>query len=111
LLPGSPAIDGGPSLLCGPYDQRGFVGWSESQVCQVNGTGLPQANCDIGAFDYHPDIYVPVCASSKPPAESSPGTPLPGLLTDNHWQVNSLGNIDDCNLARVTKAIRVKVGA
>ena len=63
LAPGSPAIDAGSNLYCGFYDQRGFIGPSvpgDTVQRQVNGRGLPgPAQCDIGAFEFRPEIFLP----------------------------------------------------
>ena len=54
LMLGSPAIDTGSNLICADVpvnnlDQRGFVR-------PVDGNGNPDETCDIGAFEYYPDI-------------------------------------------------------
>jgi hypothetical protein len=63
LMPNSPAIDAGDNNVCGMYDQRGLSGPSGPGGIlqrQVTGIGSGPAVCDIGAFEYHPAIFLPL---------------------------------------------------
>jgi hypothetical protein len=58
----SPVIDTGDNFYCGMYDQRGISGPSGSGGIlkrQVTGKSSGPAVCDIGAFEYHPVVYIP----------------------------------------------------
>ena len=58
LRPGSPAIDAADNVYCGYYDQRGFSGPPlDGMVSRpVDGDANGSIICDMGAFEYHPDI-------------------------------------------------------
>ena len=63
LYKGSPAIDAGSNFYCGMYDQRGFSGPTPPGSAvqrQVDGNGDGVATCDIGAFEYHPQLFLPI---------------------------------------------------
>jgi hypothetical protein len=63
LMANSPAIDVGDNAYCGMYDQRGFSGPTPQGSAlqrQVDGTGKGTAVCDLGAFEYHPTVYLPI---------------------------------------------------
>jgi len=59
----SPALDRADNVYCGMFDQRGFSGPPGPGGIlqrQVNATGKPSAICDIGAYEYHPTLYIPL---------------------------------------------------
>jgi hypothetical protein len=58
LMAGSPAIDAANSDYCGFYDQRGFIGPITSEVISriVDGNNDGLLVCDIGAFEYNPEV-------------------------------------------------------
>ena len=63
LMAKSPAIDVGDNVYCGMYDQRGFSGPTPNGSAlqrQVDGSGKGVAVCDLGAFEYHPTVYLPI---------------------------------------------------
>ena len=61
LLPASPAIDAAENSYCGQWDQRGFYGTVDDILLrQVDGDGNGVAVCDIGAFEYFPQLFLPV---------------------------------------------------
>jgi predicted outer membrane repeat protein len=57
LNSGSAAIDTGNNVYCGLTDQRGFAGPSGRQV-DGNRDGV--AVCDIGAYEYRPQTFLPM---------------------------------------------------
>lgn len=58
LQSGSPAIDAADNVYCGYYDQRGFSGPPSSEIVSRNVDGDANGSiiCDMGAFEFHPEI-------------------------------------------------------
>jgi hypothetical protein len=59
---GSPAIDAADNVYCGMFDQRGFSGPStpgNALQRQLDGNRDHLAVCDIGAYEYRPQIFLP----------------------------------------------------
>jgi len=58
LQSGSPAIDAADNVYCGMYDQRGFSGPPVDEIVSRNVDGDANGSiiCDMGAFEYHPDV-------------------------------------------------------
>ena len=61
LMGGSPAIDAADNVYCTMWDQRGFSG-SVSDILSrnVDGNGDGVLTCDIGAFEYYPQVFLPI---------------------------------------------------
>jgi hypothetical protein len=61
LMGGSPAIDTADSVYCGMWDQRGFSGSVNDILSRdVDGNGDGVLTCDIGAFEYYPQVFLPI---------------------------------------------------
>ena len=61
LMGGSPAIDTADNVYCGMWDQRGFSGSVDDILSRnVDGDGDGVLTCDIGAFEYYPQVFLPM---------------------------------------------------
>ena len=61
LYGGSPAIDAADNVYCGMWDQRGFSGSVNDILSRnVDGNGDGVLTCDIGAFEYYPQVFLPM---------------------------------------------------
>lgn len=61
LYGGSPAIDAADNAYCGMWDQRGFSGSVNDILSRnVDGNGDGILTCDMGAFEYYPQVFLPM---------------------------------------------------
>ena len=91
LLPGSPAIDAADNTYCAFYDQRGFSGPDSGGIASrnVDGNNDGQVVCDLGAFEFHPDIFKDGLTSGQGGnilQHGLPSIPKPGGLDGGTFQ-------------------------